>query len=262
MRAVALRISGSFLLLGAVAFSLADGQNPVVGKFSAARNAQISRGPATADNVFLDAKIGQAVREGFAVRTYRRSFAEITFNDRSALRVNEQTDLVVQSAQTLRRIRLDRGEVWVKDEHGSRTAIQTPVATATARGTEFTVSSDGTVKVKEGEVDLEAGGVVVTIGAGEIGGIGPGGSPEKLGGGTGPAGGNKGGNDNNWYEKPQTLAPTLDLGGIAAAGAFGLNIGGGGRGPKNPGAVPEPATMAALGMGAAGLIARKYRSKR
>src|SRR5262245_42874030 len=110
--------SGAVVLLGAVAVAHGQG-NPVVGKFSAARNAQISRGPSGGDNVFVDAKVGQQVREGFAVRTYRRSFAEITFTDKSALRINEQTDLIVQSAATLRRIRLDRGQVWVRDEKGS-----------------------------------------------------------------------------------------------------------------------------------------------
>ena len=262
MRAGFVSISGLTLLLGLAAFSFGkDGQNPVVGKFTAARNAQVSRGPASDSNIFTDAKIGQPIREGFAVRTYRRSFAEITFNDGSALRVNEQTDLIVQSAATLRRIRLDRGEVWVKDEHGSRTAVQTPVATATARGTEFIVSSDGTVTVKEGEVDLAAGGVTITIGAGETGGIGPGGNPEKLGSGTPNGGNGKPGDDNNnWYQKPQNLVPNIDLGGAAAAGVLGLNLGGGGRGPKSNGEpVPEPETIAAVGVGVAGLVARRRR---
>src|SRR2546423_7284552 len=76
--------------------------HPIVGKFTQARNAQISRGPAAQSAGYQDAKVGQGVREGFGVRTYRRSFAEITFTDGSAIRVNEQTDLIVQSAATLR----------------------------------------------------------------------------------------------------------------------------------------------------------------
>lgn len=258
-----MKFSGLILVASLATLSFAKGPqaNPIVGKFTAARNAQISRGPASGSDAFVDAKSGQAVREGFAVRTFRRSFAEITFNDKSALRINEQTDLIVQSAQTLRRIRLDRGQVWVKDENGSKTSVQTPVATATARGTEFTVSSDGTVMVKEGEVDLEAGGVVITLGAGEVGGVGPGGSPQKLGGQNPNPGQGGDNNKDNWYEKPQEIAPSgLDLSGVAAAGAVGFGVAGGGRGPRTPGdAVPEPATMIALGIGAAGLIARKLR---
>jgi hypothetical protein len=225
---------------------------PVVGRLTAARNTKISRGPANLNSQYDDAKVGAPIREGQGIRTYRRSFAEITFTDGSAIRVNEQTDLIVQSAAALRRIRLEQGALWVKDENGSRTSVQTPVGTATARGTEFIVSVDGNVTVKEGSVDLEAKGVVVTIEAGQTGGIGPGGTPQKLGNGI-PDGGN------NWYDKGQALpVPTLTLGGLA--GVVAANVGAGGNrvnGGGNP--VPEPFTIVALGAGAVYLVRRRGR---
>ena len=197
-----------------------------------------------------EAKVGSSVREGQGIRTYRRSFAEITFTDGSAIRVNEQTDLIVQSAAALRRIRLEQGALWVKDENGSRTSVQTPVGTATARGTEFIVSADGNVSVKAGSVDLEAKGVVVTIEAGQTGGIGPGGTPEKLGSGV-PDG-------NNWYDKGQALpVPTLTLGGLA--GVIGANVGAGGNRNQGGNPVPEPTTVLAFGAGAVYLLRRRAR---
>jgi hypothetical protein len=242
----------AFLALGLFVALAGGQQTSVVGRLTAARNTKISRGPATLNSQYDDAKVGSAVREGQGVRTFRRSFAEITFSDGSAIRVNEQTDLIVQSAATLRLIRLEQGALWVRDEHGSRTSVQTPVGTATARGTEFIVSGDGTVTVKEGSVDLEAKGVVLTIEAGQTGGIGPGGTPEKLGNGV-PDGGD------NWYDKGQAMpVPTLALGGLA--GVLGSNVGAGGnrvRGGGNP--VPEPMSIVALGGAAAFLIRRKSR---
>lgn len=225
------------------------GQNPVVGRLSAARNARISRGPANLNSQYDVAKVGTQVREGYGIRTFRRSFAEITFTDGSAIRVNEQTDLIVQSAATLRRVRLEQGSLWVKDEHGSRTSVQTPVGTATARGTEFIVSGDGTVSVKEGSVELEAKGVVVVVEAGESGGIGPGGTPQKLGQGL-PDG-------NKWYDKGQAMpVPTLALGGLA--GVLGSNVGATGNGIKGGGnPVPEPVTIVTFGAGAAMLLRRR-----
>jgi len=235
-----------------VAPVLAAGQgNPIVGKFSAARNAKISKGPADTSRDFIEAKTGQSVREGFAVRTSRRSFAEITFTDGSAMRINEQTDLIVQSAKTLRRIRLNSGEVWVKDENGSRTAVQTPVATATARGTEFTVSADGKVSVSDGEVELtNKEGKTLVLGPGDIGGIGPGGQPIKLGAGNTPG-------SDNWYQKAQQMPQGMDLGSLAAVGAVGAGFGGGGHAAHPNQAVPEPATLFALTTGLGALLLRK-----
>lgn len=240
-----------------------SGAQAVVGKFSSVRNAHMTDGLFGPGRAYKPVKTGEPVREGYGVRTFRRSFAEITFTDGSAIRVNEQTDLVVQSAKTLRRIRLESGALWVRDEKGSRTAVQTPVGTATARGTEFIITSDGTVTVKEGEVDLEGAGVTIVLGPGEVGGIGPGGTPGKLGLGDqgipneGATGGERG---QPWYEgagESGLAAPDV-LGVVAGGGLLGVGLNRG-SGDTNREPVPEPATMLALAAGAGLLIKRRLK---
>lgn len=227
-------------------FALAQ-DSPVVGKLTQARNTQISRGLAANSSAYVDAKVGQPVHEGYGIRTFRRSSAEITFNDSSVIRVNQDTDLVVESAATLRRIRLERGAMWVRDQNGSRTSVQTPVDTATARGTIFTVSADGVVAVTEGEVELSAHGATLVLEAGEVGGVGPGGAPEKLGSGGSPDKGNMG-------SKDQGLpVPTLITGGITA-GFLGTTIAGGSSVRGKPEPVPEPTGFMALATGASALL--------
>lgn len=237
------------------AISLGQG-SPIVGKLTAARNAELSTGPVAGTARYANAEVGMGVREGFGIRTRRRSFAEVTFKDGSAIRVNEQTDIVIMSATTLRRVRLEKGQAWVKDKGGSRTSVQTPVGTATARGTEFIVSADGKVEVKEGEVELVAAGVSLLLGPGETGGIGPGGGPEKLGGGQPNAPGETGGEEGqNWYDKAQQMpAPSLIGGGLIgglAATQLGERSGG------QDTAVPEPATIVALAIGGFALLRRR-----
>lgn len=239
-----------YKLTSAVLIAVCFGQislaqnSAIVGKFSQARNTQVSRGLAANSSQYIDAKPGQAVREGYGVRTFRRSFAEITFNDTSVIRVNEDTDLVVQSASTLRRIRLERGAMWVRDQNGSRTSVQTPVDTATARGTEFTVSANGEVAVTSGEVELEAHGATIVLEPGEVGGVGPGGQPQKLGSGGSPDSGSK---------NQGLPVPTLLTGGFTA-GFLGTTISGGSSVRVKPEPVPEPDSYLALLTGATALL--------
>jgi hypothetical protein len=253
------RLAVSIVVVAAC--QLAAAQGPNVGKLSAARNAKVSKGAYSASGEFVEAKKGQAVREGQGIRTFRRSYAEITFTDGSIIRVNEQTDLVIQSVATMRRVRLEKGALWVKDEKGSKTTVQTPVATATARGTEFIITDEGTCSVKEGEVDLEAAGLTITIGPGEVGYVGPSGTPTKapLGDPGVPNDPKTGdGKENPWYDGTPSQPPIpslLSLGAISGVLGIAGGMDGGSRTPTA--VVPEPATMAALALGGAWLIARR-----
>jgi hypothetical protein len=138
---------------------------------------------------YVPAMQGQGVRTGQGIRTLKRSFAELDFHDRSVLRVNERTDLVLQDAPTLRNIRLNAGAVWIKVAKGTHTQIETPSATAVARGTAFEVTQEadeaglGAMKlaVVEGQVDLMVGGTVVkTLGPGESIRVGSNGVPNEI----------------------------------------------------------------------------------
>ena len=68
------RLAASVAIVAACQVAVAQGPN--VGKFSAARNAKVSKGAYSASGQFLDAKKGETVREGQGVRTFRRSYAE------------------------------------------------------------------------------------------------------------------------------------------------------------------------------------------
>lgn len=135
----------------ALVCSFAGAQGRTVGSFTIARNVTYSQ--SGSDN-FLVANPHDGVRDGSLVRTGKRAFGEIVFHDSSVLRINERTDLVVHDSPSLRNISLNSGVVWVKVKTGTHTAVQTPVGTATARGTAFLVGSSGYLHVFEGTVEL------------------------------------------------------------------------------------------------------------
>lgn len=153
----------------------------VVGQISSSRAAKYSTAPTSPNAQYLDIAANQKVRNGNGVRTARRGFANIAFNDKSVLRLSELTELIVQDSTTLRRLQLAKGALWVRVTKGSNTSIQTPVATATVRGTEFLFDEFGNLAVREGMVELEAGGFTIEVLAGEIAGVGPDGKPYKKG---------------------------------------------------------------------------------
>ncbi len=240
-----------------------------VGKITAQRNAQMQIG----NSQFVEAKLNSNLNNGDTVRTGKRGFAELTFKEGSQIRVNERAEMVVQDVSELRRVRLSSGALWVKDR-GMHTRVQTPIGTATARGTEFLIAFEKDVKVDvfEGTVDLENGGELVTINAGESGGFTPEGKPFKLGAfsaTTFPV--DKNGQVLGWWMLPYsyqekssgikgsdiasgissiTLPFTMLLGNTAAkVTAQGI--------VTPPPTVPEPVGIVAIGMGVAFIAARR-----
>lgn len=150
---------GLFLVCAAVFVSAAD-----VGRLTSARQASVLG----RTGAYLPAEIGRSLSAGETIRTGRRGFAEITFNDLSQVRLNERTDLVVEDSATLRRYNLTDGALWVKVAKGTRTEVRTPVGTATARGTIFLVNSiTNTITVLEGTVQAVVGDATVVIQAGQ-----------------------------------------------------------------------------------------------
>jgi len=104
---------------------------------------------------------------GDGIRTLRRGFADILFSDTSEIRLNERSDLVLEDSNTMRRYALTEGAIWVRVAKGERTVVRTPVGTATARGTVFTISANGVLTVLEGSVQFDVGGSTTIVHAGQ-----------------------------------------------------------------------------------------------
>ncbi len=253
---VALGLAGCLGFVGTAVCQVA----PEVGKFTKVRGARVRPAAVGPGGEFVSAKGNASVHSGDMVRTGRRNFAEITFKDTSILRVNEYTDLLVYPGELLRRIELQKGAIWMRVARGSGTSVQTPVATATVRGTEFTLGADGELTVIEGEVILEAGGKSLTVVAGESAEIGPDGTPRKKGVEPTPPEPGK--------EEEKPAPPWWNTGGWAPRRGlqpesiglviplFVIGFGGGGRAP-----VPEPASalLLAAGFGIYAAVRRRAR---
>lgn len=219
----------------------------MVGRFTAAKNLKVSPG----NGQYRNAKIEDVVRDGCGVRTAKRGLGEITFTDDSVLRINERTDMVVQDANQLRQMRLQRGALWLRVVKGSGTSIQTPVATATVRGTELAIDAEGKLRVLEGEVWYEAGGVGILVVGGESAEVGPDGKPVKS------SDQDIAGLPNWWVQifnpiEYIAMPASQQLASVAAATiAFGSFDPGGGP------PVPEPASLAVVAVGLGWLVRRR-----
>jgi len=188
----------AFLPLCAVAHAQQE-----VGKLSVVRVVKVTTAPVTESggDQYVDAKNDQRIKNHYGLRTGRRSKAEIHFDDKSILRVDERTDIVVKDPgpnQRLVDVRGKEGGVWIKVAKGINTTITTPTATATARGTEFEVRANGDILVYEGSVAVHPskGGQTILVEAGNKVSVGTGGQtptvaplapgeiPQGRGGGT------------------------------------------------------------------------------
>lgn len=252
------RINNLFLKSAAVlavgSLSLAAHAQSAVGRITASLKAQVRTGM----KPFANALPNQSVFNGDGIRTPRRGYAEITFKDGSIIRVNERTDMIIQDAAQLRRIQLDAGMLWVKDTRGSNTRVQTPVGTATARGTVFTVTSDLWVDVFDGYVDIVSKGVTISLGPGESGAIGPNGTPMKFGtfkSANLPL--DQNGEALGWWmlDNRAPVPPTALLGSLVSPFAAMSQLGKSALKPELS-VVPEPATVMALGIGVVAILRR------
>ena len=276
--------------IAALLVSLAAAQGRTVGSFTVARNVTYS--PSGSDS-FLVANAHDGVRDGSLVRTGKRAFGEIVFNDSSVLRVNERTDLVVHDSPSLRKIALNSGAVWVKVKTGTHTSVQTPVGTATARGTAFLVGSSGYLHVFEGTVELAdpQSKEILLVHAGETALIGATGLPQL----TDPAAGSsnaEGSTDTmngsiqegfpqGWYmNEGQMYGTYSDSGGtsdqgilpvllwhpwiglLTAGTGFLFPVHGGTPRGNQPPPTPEPGTILIVATGIAAYAKAKAKKKR
>lgn len=167
-----LRISLPFALCLLILGTASAAEWPVVGKLtSITRQVETTQQPVTAPRVWAAARLGQEIHAQQGVRTLKRALAEIRFTDASLLRVNERSDLVVEEAAQLRKIKLQAGAVWVRVTKGANTSVETPTCTAAAKGTVFVVITlpDGRSRtlVLEGTVEVTAGADTVLVSAGQ-----------------------------------------------------------------------------------------------
>ena len=142
-----------------------------VGTVRTIRQVLVTTGAAGPTAAYVLAHDKQVIGVGQGIRTLKRAQAEIDFFDSSILRVNERSDLIVEDTPNLHNVHLNGGIVWVRDGKGAHTQVETPSATAVARGTTFTVdvaSNGATVfKVFDGAVDVTIDGKTVSVAAGQ-----------------------------------------------------------------------------------------------
>jgi len=199
----------AFVPLAAVAHAQEE-----VGKLSVVRLVKVTNRPVTDPAAqYVDASNDQRVKNHYGLRTGRRSKAEIHFDDKSVLRVNERTDMIINDPGAgQRHVDLKAGAVWIKVAKGVNTTISTPTATATARGTQFEVRSNGEILVYEGSVAVHptGGGQTVLVEAGNKVSVGTGGqlsSPSPLSPTETPQG--QGGGTAEWFNNVEQDAGLL-----------------------------------------------------
>lgn len=115
--------------------------------------------PAT--NAWAQAKIGQPLEEGNAIRTQDASRAMLRFPDGSVIQLDNKTTFEVSSIgsqKTELNLLKGRLKAFVRGLFTSRMQVRTPTAVAAIRGTELSISADenhSEMSVQEGRMEVQ-----------------------------------------------------------------------------------------------------------
>ena len=100
---------------------------------------------------WLASKVGTTLESGDRVRTGKRSYAEVSFADKSVVKLNELSELTVHSvAAGKQEMELHQGSLWARFVKGSQATIKAKTTVAAVRGTEIliAISPEGMVLVR------------------------------------------------------------------------------------------------------------------
>lgn len=132
--------------------------------------------------------IRQDLLPGDVLRTNAAGNLAILFSDRTQVRLGRNSTLVVRKiggdgADT--ELALESGQLWARAERGGEgVAVATPAATAAIRGTDWSMSVDGSgttsLTVLEGQVELANAEGAVTLNQGEAASAAIGRAPTKI----------------------------------------------------------------------------------
>ena len=134
------------------------------------------------EDLWRGVEVKQSLVSGDALRTNSIGNLAILFADQTQIRVGRNSTLVVNdiaSGATNTQLELQSGQVWARAARGgSGVDVKTPAAVAAIRGTDWSLSVDGSGKtsllVLEGVVELRnaQGSVTVRQGEGAVAAIG------------------------------------------------------------------------------------------
>lgn len=106
---------------------------------------------------WLSSRVGTVLAQGDRVRTGPRSYAEITFADKTVMKLNERSELTINAvAPRQQDVEVHQGSLWARFVKGSRATVRGKTVVAAVRGTVLLLSigADGTVTVRVWEGEL------------------------------------------------------------------------------------------------------------
>ncbi len=107
---------------------------------------------------WLSSRVGTLLDNGDRLRTGKRSYAEVTFADKSVVKLNERSELTVASTAALKQaMELHQGSLWARFVKGTRATVRAKTVVVAARGTTILIAiqPDGSVLVRVLEGILE-----------------------------------------------------------------------------------------------------------